>query len=141
MGNNRVRVRVSDRLGNTRTVTLPIKRHISLSKPWLNKDARRTLGYSADATTIRQVFRFVGYTEPWYAFAQKSHPLITEVQHRLRILGTAPTLQTTGRLDVPTLLAIRKFQRQNKIEDIATVGPKTRKALDKQLDRHLQKQG
>lgn len=137
MGASHVRMRVSDKLGNTRTVSIPVTRHISLSKPWLNHDAQGELGYSADLPSINAAFRFVGYTEPWYAFAQRSNPLVAEVQRRLHILGIATGLPRTGRLDIPTLLAVRKFQRENGISDIATVGPQTRAALDRALNRHL----
>jgi hypothetical protein len=140
MNSTHVRMRVRDRLGNSRTVTIPVTRHISLSKMWFNSDSQRTLGFRADDQSINAAFQYLGPVAPWYSFAQRRNPLIAEVQRRLQLLGFSPSLRITGMLDMPTLVAIKRFQRSNGIEDIGTVGPRTRAALDRALGRYMHRQ-
>lgn len=129
------KVRLTDTAGNSARRSIAIERRPSLATPQLNSDLPRA--WRGDA--INDVFKFRYATEPWYKHDSSLSPrLVREVQWRLKTMGYfPPQLHSTGRLDPATLRAIRRYQRARNITPIATVGPLTRAALDKDLLRGL----
>jgi hypothetical protein len=129
------KVRLKDTAGNSALRSITVERRPSLATPHLNRDLPRA--WRGDA--IDEVFRFRYSSEPWYQHNSSLSPrLVREVQWRLKTMGYYPSqIRSSGRLDPETLRAIRRYQRARSIAPIATVGPLTRAALDKDLLRGL----
>lgn len=133
LGWNAVSVSASDRAGNATRTRVIVDRRPSLANPRLN----RGLGAGMARFEIRDAFRFRWRHDPWYGRTMHSPPLVREVQWRLQLFGYLPrAVPRSGRLDMATIEAVKQFQRAHGIPAIATVGPRTRAALDRKLLAH-----
>ncbi|MCW2955495.1 MAG: putative peptidoglycan binding domain [Thermoleophilia bacterium] len=139
-GRQVVRVRVRDRAGNVAQRSIVVTRHVSLARPALNRGLRLRgsdgVTFTPHGDAMRDVFRFRSTLAPWYGHVVMSQPLVREVQWRLKRFGfLSCAVSSSGRLDLTTLGAIKRFQHAHDIPSIATVGPLTRAALDAELLR------
>lgn len=137
LGPNVSTIAVRDRFGNRASRRVRIVRHLSLSKPHLNSDVRVTganITFDANQHWIRESFRFISYSAPWYARTEKSPALVREAQWRLRAFGyLSPAFELNGKLDIPTIRAVQRYQADKGLPLLGTIGPRTRRALDRDL--------
>lgn len=131
LGLNTRSVKLADRAGNTKTVRVKVRREISFSMPELNRGSVRTLGYPATRAELDRIFRFRQPYYPWYWSTTHGNPIVRELQRRLRDHGYySSRLPINGLMDIETIKAVKRLQREYGVDAIATVGPRTRLALD-----------
>lgn len=135
-GKRIVRIRVRDRAGNSVIRKVEVWRRLSLATPTINRDLRGAPAELSSASEIDAVFAFRrGTARP--PTSRHSRLLVKEVQWRLRLFGFLPKrAPITGQLNAATLQAAAAFQSRAGVKSIGTIGPQTRKALDKALLRY-----
>jgi hypothetical protein len=134
LGTNRKVVRVRDSAGNLATARVVVHRRISLARPELNRDLRLRGGIRHDPALNGIVFDYDSPHFSWYQGTEVAPQLVQEVQWRLQRWGYLDRdRRRSGRLDFATIEAVKRFQRAEGLPAIATVGPRTRAAMDARL--------
>lgn len=140
-GVNEISLKVRDRAGNVTERRVLLLRHVSLGTPRWNRGVRMLDDegnlFSPNAYYIRETFKWQG--EPAkYSKARFIKPLVREAQWRLMLFGALARDHTqTGVIDLSTINAVRTFQKAYGITPNGTIGPATRRAMDKMVLEHF----
>ena len=137
LGRNVVRLHARDRSGNDGSRRVVVYRHVALADPSRNHGLDQARWGSGAITTT---FAFTTRSAPWYGNQDDSPWLVREAQGRLVLFGfldAGVARAERDRLGMGTIDAVKRFQRARGIPAIATIGPRTRSALDRELVRQF----
>lgn len=138
LGDSRHAFTFRDRAGNEAWLRFVVRRHISLSRSDRNRGLRVRDGRGRWIAVTRELvdraLAYHGGVQP-YPSTFGGTPVVREVQWRLRRLGYLPRrYPLTGMIDLETMKAIKRLQRDFALPPIATPGMATRARLDEIFD-------